>query len=254
MHNEPAADADRLVEAQLWGEFLLARDPKARERVIERYLGVAHKLAAIMFSKRIHNQVRFEDYLQYARVGLLEAVDRFNPGRETSFETFASYRIRGAIANGLEKSTEWAAQAAQRRRARLRERAESVGAAPTPATPEREKPSDGFGHLVDATIMLAMGHVLEDTGEWSSSASPEGVDPYRSVQRDNLRKRLILMVQALPQREQEIVQCHYFEHMEFQAIADALNVSKGRVSQLHARALRLIREGVAALERFEVDL
>jgi len=254
MHNEPAGETGRQAEGQLWGEFLVARDPKVRERLIERYMDVAHKLAAILFGRRIHNAVRFEDYLQYARVGLVEAVDRFNPGRETSFETFASYRIRGAIFNGLEKSTEWAAQAAQRRRIRLRERVESVSETPAPSASTRGKPADAFTTLVDATILLAMGYVLEESGDWSAGGSPEAMDPYRSVQVENLRKQLKLMVNALPERERQIVQLHYFEHMEFQAVAEMMGVSKGRVSQLHARALRLIREGVATLERFEVDL
>jgi RNA polymerase sigma factor for flagellar operon FliA len=254
MHTEPALDTDRKVEGDLWSDYLASRDPKLRGRVVEHYLDLAHKLAAILFSKRIHNAVRFEDYLQYARVGLLEAVDRFNPGRETSFETFASYRIRGAIFNGLEKSTEWAAQAAQRRRVRLRERAESLTAPPAADAPVREKPTDSFAALVDATILLAMGYVLEDSGDWSASSSSESADPYRTVQLDMLRRRLKLMVDALPERERQIVHYHYFEHMEFQAIAEMLAISKGRVSQLHARALGLIRDGVAALERFEVDL
>jgi RNA polymerase sigma factor for flagellar operon FliA len=254
MHKEQTLDTDRKVEADLWRDYLATRDPNLRSRVVEHYLEVAHKLAAILFSRRIHNAVSFEDYLQYARVGLLEAVDRFNPDRETSFETFASYRIRGAIFNGLEKSTEWAAQAAQRRRVRLRERAESLTVSPATDAPARDKPTDSFATLVDATILLAMGYVLEDSGDWSASSSAESADPYRTVQLDMLRRRLKLMVDALPERERRIVHYHYFEHMEFRAIAELLTISKGRVSQLHARALCLIRDGVAALERFEVDL
>src|SRR5258708_30997240 len=97
MDKEKALVTDRRDPADLWNDYLAAREPELRGRVVEHYMDIAHKLAAILFSKRIHNAVSFEDYLQYARVGLLEAVHRFHPGRETSFDTFATYRIPAAI-------------------------------------------------------------------------------------------------------------------------------------------------------------
>ena len=59
---------------------------------------------------RRDNSVAFADYFQYACVGLVEAVDRFEPDRPVLFETFATYRIRGAVLNGLAKESELAAQ------------------------------------------------------------------------------------------------------------------------------------------------
>jgi RNA polymerase sigma factor for flagellar operon FliA len=110
-----------------------------------------------------------------------------------------------------------------------------------------------FAGMVDVAILLAMGYVLEDNGEWNA-AGPSNADPYRSVHLEGVRARLIRLVDALPERERLIVRYHYFEHMEFQDIGAVLDVTKGRVSQLHARALQLIREGYEALEQFGVEL
>jgi RNA polymerase sigma factor for flagellar operon FliA len=262
MEKGTAAAAD-LEPGPLWEEYGKTRDPRLRQGLVRRYLEMAHRIAASLFAKRIHNSVGFDDYLQYSRVGLLEAIDRYDPARGASFETFAGYRIRGAILNGLEKSTESAAQAAHRRRSSLRERAQSL-------LPSREREAlgpdelsdnessevdvDSFAGLVDVTIMLAMGYVLEDSGEWNPAGAARVGDPYRSVQLERIRARLSLLVDALPQRERHIVRCHYFEHMEFQAIGELLGLSKGRVSQLHGRALRLIREGYETLEGFDLEL
>jgi RNA polymerase sigma factor for flagellar operon FliA len=223
---------------------------------------MTHRIAAHLFGRRIGNAVAFDDYLQYARVGLLEAIDRYDPAREASFATFAGYRIRGAVLNGLEQTTELAAQAAQRRHSRLHERAHSLetrdlgDADDEGASMDAESAGthlEQFSGMVDMAILLAMGYVLEDNGEWNP-AGASGADPYRSVQLEAVRTRLIRLVDALPQRERLIVRYHYFEHMEFQAIGEVLEVSKGRVSQLHARALQLIRAGYEALEQFDVEL
>ena len=72
-----------------------------------------HKLAAYAYARRGPQAPEFADFLQWARLGLMEAFDRYDPAREAAFMTFAGYRIRGAILNGLEHVTEGAAQWAQ---------------------------------------------------------------------------------------------------------------------------------------------
>lgn len=243
--------AEHDPERSLWEEYGHTRQPELRAQLVSRYLEMTHRIAAGIYRRRVNNTVHFEDYLQLGRVGLLEAIDRYDPAREASFGTFASHRIRGAILNGLEKATESAAQAADRRRARMRDRTQSLehdeergeGAAPDP-----------FTGMVDMTIMLAMGYVLEEDGQWNPAGAHSAPDPYRSLHLESVRARLRLLVDALPERERLIVRCHYFEHMEFQAIAGMLDVTKGRVSQLHARALRLIRDGYEGLEAFDLAL
>jgi len=183
----------------------------------------------------------------------LEAIDRFDPSRgEASFATFAGYRIRGSILNGLEKATEASAQSAHRRRFRLRERTQSLGQL-SGEDPHRHRALD-FAGMVDMAILLAMGYVLEDSGQWNPAGADKSNDPYRSVQLERLRTRLKRLVDVLPERERAIVCYHYYEHMEFQDIGAMLGISKGRVSQLHARALQLIREGNESLDEFELDL
>jgi RNA polymerase sigma factor FliA len=238
-------------EVALWEEFRRSGAPELRERLVAAYLDLTHTIAARLFGQRVNNSVTFDDYLQYARVGLLEAIDRFDPQRGASFATFAGYRIRGAILNGLERATEAAAQSAHRRRARLRERAQSLQ---PPQPNAAETGAARFAGLVDVTVLLAMGYVLEDSGHWNPGGADTASDPYRSVQLERLCSRLHRLVEVLPERERTIVQRHYFQQVEFQQIGELLGLSKGRVSQLHARALQLIREGYESLEGFDVEL
>src|ERR1041385_5079377 len=188
---------EREEEAALWQAHLAGRDAVLRGRLIERYLPEVHRIAAHAYARRGPQAPEFDDYLQWARLGLIEAFDRYEPAREASFMTFAGYRIRGAILNGL-----------------------------------------------------ALGFALEDSG---LGAAPEGFDPYRVLELKRLRERLLLIVEALPERERRIPQWHYFEQMDFQLVGAALGLSKGRISQLHSRGLKLMREGLRSIERFDIS-
>lgn len=230
-------------EDALWRAYLSSRDPHARARLFDFYLNTAHKLAGHFFARRPDRGAEFADYLQYACVGLMESLDRYDPGRGASFATFASYRIRGAILNGLEHSTELAAQHAYRRQVE-KERVASL-------LEESRFARDPFEGLVDMAIEMALGLALEPHG---LTADRVGTDPYRTFALKDLRDRLLVIVDALPERERQIIRWHYFEHLEFKIIGEALQLSKGRVSQLHARALKLIRQGLKTIDRLDLTL
>jgi RNA polymerase sigma factor FliA len=159
--------------------------------------------AAKLYRLRSDNAVSFPDYLQYARLGLVEAIDGFDPARETSFETYSSYRIRGAVLDGIARENETAAQRTFWR-TRLEERA-SLGSEP----------------------------VLDDRVDETLDANPHAVTELAELH---------TVVDQLPGRERELIRRHYFDHCEFRVIARELTVTPGRVSQLHAQALLRIRD------------
>ena len=84
--------------------------------------------------------------------------------------------------------------------------------------------AEALERLADLTLGLALGFALEDSG---LSAEPESFDPYRVLEMKRLRERLLLIVEALPERERRILGWHYFEHMDFKLIGAALGLSKG---------------------------
>lgn len=232
-------------ELRLWERHRSDPDGNAKEALIERYLPVAKKIAAALYGQRHDASVEFADYLQCARLGLLEAVERYDPRRGASFETYASYRIRGAILSGLDRATEVASQKAQRRRMR-RDRLRSISE--HASANERQ----AFIRMVDVTLSLAIGYLLEEAGGAGEERSGQTPEPYASVELEQVRRRLAQLVESLPERERNIIHCHYFEHREFSEIGALIGLSKGRVSQLHARALRKLREeyeAIAATDR-----
>jgi RNA polymerase sigma factor for flagellar operon FliA len=222
----------------LWSAFASSRDPQVREQLIERYLPLARNAASRLFRYRPDDSVPFADYLQYARIGLVEAIDGYDPGREASFETYSSYRIRGAVLNGLGHETELAAQRSFWR-TRTQERMDSL-------KPRNFGTGDAeIEALAHLTMGLAIGFLL-DQDEDEMADETVLANPYAATELTQLRKLIHTIVGKLPERESLLIRRHYFEQTEFQVIARELSVSPGRISQLHAQALIHIRRLLSA--------
>jgi RNA polymerase sigma factor FliA len=218
----------------LWEAFGHSRDEIARGRIIEHYMPLARIIAARVYGLRASPTSSFDDYLQFARVGLIEAVDRFELARGVSFATYSGHRIRGAILNGLADATEASAQQAYWR-GRTRDRIDSFTAGMR-SRPERAS----FQELIQFTVGIALGLLLDDdSGEWADD-SPAG-NPYATTELQQFASRVKQLVKHLPENERIVVEGHYFEGLEFQAIGERLNLTKGRISQLHSAALQRLR-------------
>lgn len=230
MRTRAAAAASLTEESieKLWAQFRQTRAPALRAQLIERYLRLARVAAVKFFRQRSDNAVSFSDYLQYARLGLVEAIDGFDPSREASFETYSSYRIRGAMLNGLARESEISAQ-----RTFWRTRQEDRVDALLPNTHAVDSDAEEFAGLMAS---LQTPHLPEMGRDDLVDETPHA-NPYAAAEFAQLREA----VDKLPGRERTLIRRHYFDHCEFRVIAQELTVSPGRVSQLHAQALVRIR-------------
>ena len=91
---------------------------------------------------------------------------------------------------------------------------------------------------------LAIGLMLDDADASERADDTVEANPYAGTELSQMRERVRTSVEQLPARERDILQRHYYEQREFQEIAAELGVTKGRVSQLHARALQRVREAL----------
>ncbi len=233
---------DAELTGQLWAYYAHSRDAGARAQLIAAYGQFARMLAAKMFARRVYTEMEFEDYLQYANVGLLEAIDRFDPSRAILFETFSASRITGAVLNGIAQSSEIQRQLAARksvvtaRVASLAERNDAL-VAPKPANSAEAV----FARLADLAIGLAVGFVLEGTGMHQEQEGEYADNSYDGVELKQLQVRIAAAVQALSQRQRQVIELHYLQQMEFGEVASALGLTRGRISQLHKEALGMLR-------------
>lgn len=221
----------------LWDAYAVSRDPQTRGDLIEHYMPLARIIAAKVFGLRADPFAKFDDYLQYARVGLIEAVDRYDATRSVPFEAYSTPRIRGAILNGLDHESEVSAQRGFWR-TRMQERTDSLLG---DKQPERAT----LQELIQLTVGLALGAMLEEAGGELVDEQPRS-NPYAVTEMEQLTRQVRGLLVKLPEREQQVIRGHYFEQRELQSIAADYGITKGRASQLHAQALIRLREMLGA--------
>lgn len=248
--NPPASDG---ADAQLWARFVDDRDVTTRNRLIERYLPLCRSIAAAVYAKRGGLELEFLDYLQFGTLGLIEAVERFDPAQGAAFATFATPRIRGSILNNLEALSEQYTQIGLHRRLG-EDRLESLtDEEPLAASPGRRRKRDLLGYLTELTVGFALAELLEGSGMLLGLEDEQSYrhEFYAGEAQRQLQQALATLVQALPEQERRVIQYHYYQGLEFVEIADLLGLSKGRISQIHRQALQLVREAYASVGRLD---
>lgn len=219
-------------ERALWDRWRSSRDMAARDALIAKYSPWSRMVARDVYV-RVHALTSaWPDCAQNALVGLLEAINRFEPARGILFQTFARHRIRGAVFDGMRALRDDFRPEGQdnERVAMLRERVTTL---------VEESAPDPLEAFVTSTVGLGLGFLME---LGSVPAPPHVVDAYTCREHEELSEALADAVEHLPERERAIMVLHYHHHVPFVAIAEQFGVTKGRVSQLHKRALERLRD------------
>lgn len=218
-----------------WRDWRAHGDAAARAHLITHYQRFARIMAAKLYGQHPYKVLEFDDYLQYANVGLIEALERFDPTSGVMFETYSASRIRGAILDGIRRSSDVQEQISARRRL-TEERIASLDDDDIAQGSEQL-----FKRLADMAIGLAVGFALEGTGMYQNDASGTGENAYQGVELTQLGQRLRALVRMLPEAQRTVVAGHYLQQQNFAVIAENLDVSRGRVAQLHKEALTRLR-------------
>jgi RNA polymerase sigma factor for flagellar operon FliA len=247
-HTPIEAGTAHCAERRLWDAWRRDGDEQARQRLLDMHLPYARIVAASYYSKRFHDEIEFAEYLQLASLGLIEALARFDPDHGVQFRTFAARRMHGAILDGIERLTEKQQQIAARKRLDAQRRAaikEGIAAA-------NEGSSSRTGeqvlqYVAEVGLAFALAWILDGTGMLDAGEKSETLPFYRSVELDQLRRRIVELVHSLPAQERKVIQAHYFQEQAFEQIADDLRLTRGRISQVHRKALTHLQEAMQAL-------
>jgi RNA polymerase sigma factor for flagellar operon FliA len=234
------------AERPLWERWRRARDESARQELLDTHLPYARVVAASYYARRMNDEVEFDDYLQLARVGLLEAMERFDLERGAAFRTYAARRMHGSILNGLDTLTEKQRQIATRRRLDASRVADiKAVAAPTRAEPDHDD-ERLLRYVAEVGLGFALAWLLDGTAMVESQEPTEVVPFYRSVEIRELTERVRELIHRLPEQERYVVHSHYLQQQPFKDVCAHMNLTKGRVSQIHRSALSRMRRWMCA--------
>lgn len=233
-------------EAALWAQWKTNADFAAREQLIDIYMPYAKTVAASMYAKRYGNHVDFVEYHQIALVGMLDAMDRFNPETSTKFTSFAGPRMRGAILNSMEVHSEKHQQISVRKRLNAQRMEASKEIALQDESGTQDDGAQIFRRLAEVGLGLALSWLLDDSGMVNNENPTFVVQPvYEGLELKQLQGQIRALVEQLTRQEQKVVRYHYLQHTPFEEIAEIMNLSRGRISQIHLSALKNLRRLLA---------
>jgi len=254
MSTQPVGDTQTL-----WHEYRATRDRGVRDRLILTYAPLV-KFVAGRLGSSLPSHVDEQDLVSYGLLGLIGAIERFDPDREIKFETYAIARIKGAIIDEL-RSLDWVPRSV-RARAREIERAivELENKLHRPPADEEIAKALGISEdeFQDNLTAISRSSVAALDELWTISSSggdtvslidtlqdPNADDPSLEMTRTEVRESLATAIGKLPERERTVITLYYYEELTLREIGEVLGVTESRVSQLHTKAVLRLRGRLA---------
>ena len=224
-----------------------------KNQLVEQHLALVQAIARKL-KKTLGTRVEYDDLVAYGSKGLVEAAERFDARHGVAFSTFAYYRIRGAMYDGL-RTMGWYSRAdyaryraEERANEYLRSQADREGAARAEGTaaPAADPAAalEGIGEILSG---IATVHItsLEAAATVADESLPP---PDAAVDTGRLSRRVRAAVAELPEKERELMQLYYFAGKTLEEAGAALGLSKSWASRLHARALEQLARSLKALD------
>ena len=263
-----AAAAPRLGSAPSQG----TRSPEAQRRLVEDHIPFVRSIA-----RKLREQVpmvEFDDLVGFGMQGLIEAGQRFDDRHGVAFTTFAYYRVRGAMFDGL-RSMGWLPRS-EYARLRLEERTNAYlqnlaareqgqGLSEQTARPQNSSGSSGSSARGRGTATAGSGEVEERVRDLAEALSgvaavfvtllgrheeqqllDERAAPHEQLERLQLAERVRRALTKLPDKERHLVEQYYFHDQTLEQVGAGMGLSKSWTSRLHARAIALLRQALEA--------
>jgi RNA polymerase sigma factor for flagellar operon FliA len=210
---------------------------------------LARRVAATM-----PHSIDIGDLVQDGVIGLIDAARRFDEGRGIKFETFAERRIRGAMIDALRKDA-WPRGVRRQRReleAAREELRRELGCEPSLADLAAKVGSDEkrLGrtivriNAIESTSPLANNENLDESSLPQALIPSEPEQPDTAYEKEETRQRVLAAIESLPPREQKVIGLYYYGEATMKQIGAEIGVNESRVSQLHARAIRRLRDAL----------
>lgn len=204
----------------LWSQYKAAPNEDLKKKITLNYLKLVHYV--------IHNNkfLNFDilddrDYFQFGIEGLSEAIDRFDPDYGTKFETYAIQRIRGKIIDEL-------------RKIQIKPRSLSTN------------PEDN-NNIVYSNVSLNHSYDDEDGYMLYETLSDDSETPTEVTEKNEAKDLLVKTIKELGERERMIITLYYYEELSYKEIADVLNITVSRVSQVHTKIMAQLRSKLMCL-------
>ena len=226
-----------------------------KDELVKRFLPLVRYVASRM-SVRFPTGLDFDDILSFGVLGLLDAAERFEPERGFSFQTFAVPRIRGAILDELRRF-DWISRSGREKLQKFERTLEDItksggckdDSAVMQAMDMDEKSYKELLDIASRSYVVSLDDVLgldDGTVLREETVSDDSLSALDIIEQEEEVNMVVRSLQKLPERERLLLSLYYYEGLTLKEIGKVLGVTESRVSQLHGRALSLLRAELKA--------
>jgi len=228
-------------------------DPKVKDEIIIEYAPlikyIAQKIAA-----RLPANIELDDLISCGVIGLMDAIEKFDPSRDNKFKTYAEFRIRGAILDEL-RAQDWVPRSI-REKAKLIERTYNKLEATLgrPASDEEmcqelNLSQEEYYDLVNKAKSISLLNI-DDSATFNRGdrklmaglmEDSKTANPFTAVSYKNAREKIKEGIASLPEKQRLVLSLYYYEDLNLKEIGQVLDVTESRVSQLHTQAIMRLR-------------
>ena len=230
-------------------DYKTAIDAKTKNEIIVEYAPLI-KFIAQKIASRLPPNVELDDLISCGVIGLMDAIDKFDPTRDNKFKTYAEFRIRGSILDEL-RAQDWVPRSI-REKAKLVERTyrkleSDLG---RPASDEEmcaalECTQDEFYDLINKSKSVSLLNI-DDSASFNRGdkkliagmmEDSRMANPFAAVSYKNMRDNIKEGIKSLPEKQRLVLSLYYYEDLNLKEIGSVLDVTESRVSQLHTQAI-----------------
>jgi RNA polymerase sigma factor FliA len=232
-------------------------DAAAREKLLLEHLPQVQYVAR-RIHRRLPQQVLLEDLVHAGILGLMDAVRKYDPGKNVQLKHYAEFRIRGAILDSL-RLVDWSPRALRRQARRMEQAIQHckarLGRDPneTEIAEELKVSLASLQRLQGDLRGLEVGSLQADADEPSdreaiqSRAESEEDDPFHQAMRTETIELLDKAIGELPIREREVLALYHFQELTMKQVGARMSIGESRVSQINTAALQRLRERMTSL-------
>ncbi|HLW57748.1 MAG TPA: sigma-70 family RNA polymerase sigma factor [Bacteriovoracaceae bacterium] len=220
----------------------------SRQEIIKNFMPTIRYWAK-HYHYQCHQVLEFEDLVMVGVIGLIDALNKYKKDKKNQFKTYAEFRIRGEIVDELRKQ-DWMTRSERNKQkqylAAKRNLTSELGRVPT--TKEIQKVLPFKAKDVVRMEQYESGDTIKQYIEGETIAEKDYVSEFEIY---SLKKTLSVVLDELPRTMRIIIQLKYYEDLNFYDISKVVNLSEGRICQLHAEALALLKEHC---DREQIDI
>lgn len=230
-------------------DYRCTLDPKVKDQIIVEYAPlvrfIAQKIAA-----RLPANIELDDLISCGVIGLMDAIQKFDPSRDNKFKTYAEFRIRGAILDEL-RSQDWVPRSVREKSKQLEKAyAKLEREFGRPATDEEmctelECSMDDFHEMLNKSKSVSLLNI-DDSASFNKGDRKlimgllehrRSSNPFSAVNYKRAQDKIKEGIKQLPEKQRLVLSLYYFEDLNLKEIGQVLDVTESRVSQLHTQAI-----------------